>query len=267
MSALDDHRRRRSPSARGSATRAVDDVTLHVPHGSFTTVLGPSGCGKTTLLRLIAGFLRPEPGSIAFGDRRVAGAGVRRAAAGAPGRLRPPGGRAVPAPRRGRQHRVRPAAGRARRRRVATASPRCSTSSSCPPTSATGARTSCRAASSSAWRWPARSRRSPPSCSSTSRSPPSTPACAAARRGPCAAPSRPTNTTALLVTHDQNEALSLADQVAVMRAGRLVQVGDAERGLPLPRRPAGRASSSAAPSCCPAPRPTPARPARWARSC
>lgn len=56
-------------------TRAVDDVSLHVPHGSLTAVLGPSGCGKTTLLRLIAGFLAPDAGTIAFDDRVVAGAG------------------------------------------------------------------------------------------------------------------------------------------------------------------------------------------------
>jgi iron(III) transport system ATP-binding protein len=64
--------------ARGAgeaATRAVDDVTLHVPHGSLTAVLGPSGCGKTTLLRLIAGFLVPDSGTIAFDERVVAGAG------------------------------------------------------------------------------------------------------------------------------------------------------------------------------------------------
>lgn len=56
-------------------TLAVDDVSLHVPHGSLTAVLGPSGCGKTTLLRLIAGFLAPDSGTIAFDDRVVAGAG------------------------------------------------------------------------------------------------------------------------------------------------------------------------------------------------
>ncbi len=56
-------------------TLAVDDVSLHVPHGSLTAVLGPSGCGKTTLLRLIAGFLAPDAGTIAFDDRVVAGAG------------------------------------------------------------------------------------------------------------------------------------------------------------------------------------------------
>ena len=56
-------------------TVAIDDVSLHVPHGSLTAVLGPSGCGKTTLLRLIAGFLTPDAGTIAFDDRVVAGHG------------------------------------------------------------------------------------------------------------------------------------------------------------------------------------------------
>ncbi|GGD27459.1 ABC transporter ATP-binding protein [Nocardioides daphniae] len=52
---------------------AVKELTLTVPHQSLTAVLGPSGCGKTTLLRLIAGFLRPDAGEIAFDDRVVAG--------------------------------------------------------------------------------------------------------------------------------------------------------------------------------------------------
>jgi iron(III) transport system ATP-binding protein len=46
-------------------------VDLHVPAGSLTVVLGPSGCGKTTLLRLIAGFDRPDAGMILFGGRPV----------------------------------------------------------------------------------------------------------------------------------------------------------------------------------------------------
>lgn len=56
-------------------TTAVDGVSLTVPEGSITAVLGPSGCGKTTLLRLIAGFLEPDAGTIAVGDRVVAGQG------------------------------------------------------------------------------------------------------------------------------------------------------------------------------------------------
>jgi iron(III) transport system ATP-binding protein len=44
-------------------------IDLDVPAGALTAVVGPSGCGKTTLLRLIAGFDRPEAGTIAIGDR------------------------------------------------------------------------------------------------------------------------------------------------------------------------------------------------------
>ncbi len=47
-----------------AGTRALDDVTLDVPSGSLTALLGPSGCGKTTLLRTIAGFERPDRGRI-----------------------------------------------------------------------------------------------------------------------------------------------------------------------------------------------------------
>ncbi len=51
--------------------RAVDDMTLSVEEGEFVCFLGPSGCGKTTTLRMIAGFIRPDGGDI-----RVDGASV-----------------------------------------------------------------------------------------------------------------------------------------------------------------------------------------------
>jgi len=50
---------------------AANDITLEIEKGEFFTLLGPSGCGKTTLLRCIAGFLDHEQGQISFGDRRV----------------------------------------------------------------------------------------------------------------------------------------------------------------------------------------------------
>ncbi len=52
---------------------AVDSVSCEIEKGEFFTLLGPSGCGKTTLLRCVAGFLEPESGSLFFGDRQVDG--------------------------------------------------------------------------------------------------------------------------------------------------------------------------------------------------
>jgi ABC-type Fe3+/spermidine/putrescine transport system ATPase subunit len=46
---------------------AVDDLSLEIEAGEFLTLLGPSGCGKTTTLRMIAGFIKPDQGTIAGG--------------------------------------------------------------------------------------------------------------------------------------------------------------------------------------------------------
>ncbi len=62
---------RKTYEFRGQRVRAVDDVTLEAPEGKILTLLGPSGCGKTTTLRCIAGLERPDDGEIRFGDRVV----------------------------------------------------------------------------------------------------------------------------------------------------------------------------------------------------
>ena len=208
------------------ATRAVDEVTLHVPHGSFTAVLGPSGCGKTTLLRLIAGFLVPESGTIAFGDELVAGDGVRPV---------PPQTRRVGyVPQEGALFPHLDVAAN-----IAFGLPR-------------GARTDASGHDRVAEmldlvELPTSFRdRRPDELSggqqqrvALARSLAPRPAVVlldepfssldASLRGSTARAVRraleASNTTAVLVTHDQDEALSLADQVAVMRAGRLVQAG------------------------------------------
>ncbi|HEY8725314.1 MAG TPA: ABC transporter ATP-binding protein [Gaiellaceae bacterium] len=52
---------------------AVDGLSLEIEHGSFFALLGPSGCGKTTTLRMIGGFEQPTEGQIYLGDAEVSG--------------------------------------------------------------------------------------------------------------------------------------------------------------------------------------------------
>jgi iron(III) transport system ATP-binding protein len=61
---------------RFGATTAVDRTSLCVARGEVVALLGPSGSGKTTLLRLVAGFERPDEGTVAIAGRVAAGPGV-----------------------------------------------------------------------------------------------------------------------------------------------------------------------------------------------
>ena len=54
-------------------TEVLTDISLDIKHGEFLTLLGPSGCGKTTLLRLIAGFEQPTAGTIQLDGVQMAG--------------------------------------------------------------------------------------------------------------------------------------------------------------------------------------------------
>jgi len=56
---------------RFGSTVAIDDVTLDVRPGELFTLVGPSGCGKTTLLRIVAGLLEQEVGSVLFNEDRM----------------------------------------------------------------------------------------------------------------------------------------------------------------------------------------------------
>lgn len=61
----------RGLTKRFGAATAVDNVSLAIGNGNLVCLLGPSGCGKTTTLRLIAGFIEPTDGEIAVGERIV----------------------------------------------------------------------------------------------------------------------------------------------------------------------------------------------------
>jgi len=58
-------------SKRYGETSVVKDLSLDIPQGEFLVLLGPSGCGKTTTLRMVAGFIEPSGGSITLDGRDV----------------------------------------------------------------------------------------------------------------------------------------------------------------------------------------------------
>ena len=51
--------------------KVLNNISLHIKKGEFVTFLGPSGCGKTTMLRIIAGFLQPDEGSIIMEGKEI----------------------------------------------------------------------------------------------------------------------------------------------------------------------------------------------------
>jgi NitT/TauT family transport system ATP-binding protein len=62
----------------GQSVRAVDDVSLVIPEGQFVCLIGASGCGKSTLLQMIAGLLEPSAGSIVVAGEEISGPGRER---------------------------------------------------------------------------------------------------------------------------------------------------------------------------------------------
>jgi iron(III) transport system ATP-binding protein len=205
------------------ATPVLTGVDLHVPEGSFTALLGPSGCGKTTLLRLIAGFDDPDSGTVALGDRVVAGAGrsvaARRRGIGfvpQEGGLFPhltvAGNISFGLPRSQRRD-----GGRVRELLQLVG------------LDAALADRSPHQLSGGQQQRVALARALAPAPSLVLLDEPFSSLDAGLReetRGAVSAALAATGATAVLVTHDQAEALSMADQVAVLRDGRLVQLTD-----------------------------------------
>ena len=196
-------------------------LDLLVPSGSLTTVLGPSGCGKSTLLRVVAGFHRPSAGRVVVGDRVVAD----RSISVPPERRRvgivPQEGALFPyltvaenvafGLRRGASRSARVEqllelvglAGLARRR----------------PAELSGGQQQRVAVARALAPGPALLLLDEPFNSLDA-------GLRAEVRADVRTALRATGATAVLVTHDQEEALGMADAVAVMRDGRIVQHAD-----------------------------------------
>ncbi len=219
-----------SVSKRFGAVRAVEAASVEIGKGEFVALLGPSGCGKTTLLRLVAGFEAPEEGVVRIGERVVAG------------------GAWVPPERRHvgmvfQDYALFPhltVAGNAgyglgRRRREA----RVREALDLVGLSAHGDRYPHELSGGQQQRV-ALARALAPEPSVVLLDEPWSnidPLLRASMRDELAAILRATGVTVLLVTHEQEEAFSLADRVALMREGAIVQTGTPEE---IYYRPANR---------------------------
>jgi iron(III) transport system ATP-binding protein len=207
------------------AVQAVREVSLEIERGELMAVLGPSGCGKTTLLRTIAGFERPNAGRVVVADDVVAG----------PGRFVPPERRRIGMVFQ--DYALFPhltvtanvAFGLAARPRAERES-------------LTRRTLELVGLQHRADRYPhelsggerqrvALARAMAPEPALVLLDEPFSSLDASLRAGlrrEVELILRDAEATALLVTHDQEEALSLADRLAVMREGRIVQVGAPE---------------------------------------
>ena len=215
-------------------THAVRTVSLEVERGELMAVLGPSGCGKTTLLRLIAGFETPDAGAVEVGQDTVAG----------PGRSVPPERRRVGMVFQdyalfphltveaniafGLSRRPRDERESLTRRALELVGLQHKTSRY--PHELSGGERQRVALARALAPEPEVVLLDEPfsSLDATLR---------ADLRREVELILRDAEATALLVTHDQEEALSLADRLAVMREGRIVQVGAPEE---VYGRPASR---------------------------
>jgi iron(III) transport system ATP-binding protein len=206
--------------------RVLTDVDLSLTAGSLTAIVGASGCGKTTLLRIVAGFETPDTGTVAVAGRRVAGSG-----ASVPAHRRDIGyvaqdGALFPHLSVGRNIAYGLSGGAAANRaRVIELLETVSLDESYAqrrPHELSGGQQQRVALARALARSPVLMLLDEPFSALDA-------GLRATTRRAVAQLLTDAGVTTLLVTHDQEEALSIADQVAVMRAGRFTNVGTPQR--------------------------------------
>ena len=210
------------------AVHVIKGVDLEIDDGEFMVFVGPSGCGKSTLLRLVAGLEDITSGDMMFDGQRVNDLAPSKRGIAMVFQSYALYPHMTVYDNMAFGMKLQKAGADEIKTRVETARRSCCTWSTC----STGCRSSSRAASASA------SRSAGPSCAtrrcscSTSRCPTSTRRCASRRgsRSPSCTTSMD-NVTMVYVTHDQVEAMTLADRICVLRDGLVMQVGIADRAL------------------------------------
>lgn len=207
-------------SKRLGQTLAIDDIDLAVEGGELFFLLGPSGCGKTTLLNLVAGLIEPSHGRILFGDRDVTllPTDRRNAVMCFQSYALWPHLNVLDNVRFGLQVRRLPRAEQARRAEEALELVRMSEYAQRKPAELSGGQQQRVAIARAVAVKPACLLLDEPLSNLDTR-------LRQQMRGEIRAICRATGLTTLYVTHDQKEALSTADRIAIMNEGRVIQVG------------------------------------------
>jgi len=222
---------KRFETARGPVV-AVNDVSAEIAAGELFFLLGPSGCGKTTLLRILAGFVAPTSGRVLFGDRDVTDTAPERRDAALVFQNYALWPHMTVAKNVSFGPEVR-GVGRAERRQVVTElleTVRIAEKASARPMELSGGQQQRVAL--------ARALAARPKCLLLDEPLSNLDAALrAAMRWEIRRIVKSAGTTGVYVTHDQAEALAIADRIALMRDGRIVQTGS---GRDLYDHPASR---------------------------
>jgi iron(III) transport system ATP-binding protein len=207
-------------SKRLGQTLAIDDIDLAVEGGELFFLLGPSGCGKTTLLNLVAGLIEPSHGRILFGDRDVTLLPTHRrnAVMCFQSYALWPHLSVLDNVRFGLQVRRLARAEQDKRAREALELVRMSEYAQRKPAELSGGQQQRVAIARAVAVKPACLLLDEPLSNLDTR-------LRQQMRGEIRAICRATGLTTLYVTHDQKEALSIADRIAIMKGGRVIQVG------------------------------------------